>query len=197
MIVNHAGAADVTFAYVVSRRPFTGNWEYMLDQAIFTSPPTINWSGAALVEQGSEARRRRLADRARGDRRRRDAAGQHVRADRHAETDPRPISCGRGAAPAPRGRGSACPPTKCRAASWSRACRRKGPGDKAGIKVGDIILGVGGDGVRTQAEFYRKVWGRGGAGADIPLRVLQGVDIRELAVHSIDRTEYFRPKTTY
>ena len=71
------------------------------------------------------------------------------------------------------------------------------PRRQAGIKTGDIILGVGGDGVRTQAEFYRKVWGRGGAGADIPLRVLQGIDVRELAVHSIDRIEYFRPRTTY
>jgi len=53
----------------------------------------------------------------------------------------------------------------------------EGPGDQAGIKVGDIILGVGGDGVRTQAEFYRKVWDRGAAGTDIPLRVLQGVDV--------------------
>ena len=69
----------------------------------------------------------------------------------------------------------------------------EGPGDKAGIQAGDIILGVGGDGVRTQAEFYRKVWGRGGAGTDIPLRVLQGIDVREITVHSIDRVEYFRP----
>jgi len=51
--------------------------------------------------------------------------------------------------------------------------------------------------VRTQAEFYRKVWGRGAAGIDIPLRVLQGVDVKELAVRSMDRVEYFRPKTTY
>ena len=72
-----------------------------------------------------------------------------------------------------------------------------GPGDLAGIKVGDIILGVGGDGVRTQAEFYRKIWSRGPAGSDIPLRVLQGVDVNELAVHSIDRIEYFRPRTIY
>ena len=73
----------------------------------------------------------------------------------------------------------------------------EGPGDQAGIKAGDIILGVGGDGVRTQAEFYRKVWGRGAAGTDIPLRVLQGVDVKELQVHSMDRVEYFRPRTTY
>ena len=51
MIVNHAGVDDVTLAYVVSTRPFTGNWEYLLDQAIFTSPPTMNWSGAALVDR--------------------------------------------------------------------------------------------------------------------------------------------------
>jgi S1-C subfamily serine protease len=49
MIVNHSGAEDLTFAFVVGKRPFTANWEYMLDQAIFTSPPTMNWSGAALV----------------------------------------------------------------------------------------------------------------------------------------------------
>ena len=72
-----------------------------------------------------------------------------------------------------------------------------GPGDQAGIRVGDIILGVGSDGVRTQAEFYRKVWGRGAAGTDIPLRVLQGIDVKELSVHSIDRIEYFVPQTTF
>ena len=40
-----------------------------------------------------------------------------------------------------------------------------GPADAAGIEAGDIILAVGGEGVRTQAEFYRKVWGRGAAGS--------------------------------
>ena len=51
LIVDHAGPDDVTRAYVVSTRPFTGNSEYLLEQAIFTSPPTMNWSGAALVNR--------------------------------------------------------------------------------------------------------------------------------------------------
>ena len=72
-----------------------------------------------------------------------------------------------------------------------------GPGEKAGLHAGDIILGVGGDGVRTQADFYRKVWGRGDAGTDITLRVLQGIDVREVTVHTIDRIEYSRPRTTH
>ena len=48
-----AGAGDdgVSFAYVVSKRSFSGSWEYALDQAIFTSPPTLNWSGAALFDK--------------------------------------------------------------------------------------------------------------------------------------------------
>ena len=65
------------------------------------------------------------------------------------------------------------------------------------VKSGDIILAVGGDSVRTQADFYKKVWGRGGAGTEIPLRLLQGIDIKEIPVVSIDRVEYFRPRTTY
>ena len=48
-----AGAGDdgVAFAQVVSKRAFSGSWEYALDQAIYTSPPTLNWSGAALFDR--------------------------------------------------------------------------------------------------------------------------------------------------
>jgi serine protease Do len=67
----------------------------------------------------------------------------------------------------------------------------------AGVQVGDIILGVGGDGVRTQAEFYRKVWDRGPAGTEIPLRLLQGIDIKDVLIRSIDRIDYFRPMTIF
>ncbi|MBK9705423.1 MAG: serine protease [Betaproteobacteria bacterium] len=72
-----------------------------------------------------------------------------------------------------------------------------GPADSAGIEVGDIILAVGGEPVRTQAEFYRKVWGGGSAGSEVPLRVLQGVEVKDLKLRSIDRIDYFRPKTMH
>ncbi|HEY1459841.1 MAG TPA: S1C family serine protease, partial [Casimicrobiaceae bacterium] len=71
-----------------------------------------------------------------------------------------------------------------------------GPADQAGLRAGDIILGVGGQNVRSQEEFYRKVWSRS-AGATIALRVLQGVDLHELKIRSIDRAEYFRRKPSY
>jgi S1-C subfamily serine protease len=71
------------------------------------------------------------------------------------------------------------------------------PAEQAGVKAGDIILAVGNEAVRSQAEFYRKIWGRGAAGSDIPLRLLQGIDVRDINVHSIDRIDYFRQKTSY
>ena len=55
---------------------------------------------------------------------------------------------------------------------------------------------VGADAVRTQAQFYERVWDRRHAGDDVPLKVLQGVEVREITVRSIDRVEYFRPRST-
>jgi S1-C subfamily serine protease len=71
-----------------------------------------------------------------------------------------------------------------------------GPADRAGVRAGDIILGVGPDAVRTQAEFYERLWERRRAGDEVPLKVLKGVDVKEINVRSIDRVEYFRPRST-
>src|SRR5262245_20857231 len=48
LIVGFDGVAP---AYVVSRRQFVGYWEYLLDDAIYTAPATVNWSGAALLNR--------------------------------------------------------------------------------------------------------------------------------------------------
>ena len=72
-----------------------------------------------------------------------------------------------------------------------------GPAARAGLKSGDIVLAVGNDEVTSLADFYRKVWGRGPAGAPVPLKVLQGSRVRDVTVRSIDRVEYFRPSKTY
>jgi S1-C subfamily serine protease len=197
MVVNHGGPDDVTLALVVSTRPFTGNWEYLLERAIFTSPPTMNWSGAALVSRdlklvgiGSLIVREASST---GDTAL--PGNMFVPIEALKPILPDLLRTGRRADPPRPWLGVAADEVSGRL-MVSRVSP-EGPGDQAGIKTGDIILGVGGDGVRTQAEFYRKVWGRGAAGTDIPLRVLQGVDVKELQVHSMDRVEYFRPKTTY
>ena len=72
-----------------------------------------------------------------------------------------------------------------------------GPAARAGLKSGDIVIGVGSDEVTTLAELYRKVWSRGAAGVEVPLKVLQGVQVRDVSLRSMDRLEYFKQKTTY
>jgi S1-C subfamily serine protease len=72
-----------------------------------------------------------------------------------------------------------------------------GPAERAGLKSGDIVLAVGDEEVSTLADFYRRIWGRGAAGAEVPLKVLQGLRVRDVTVRSIDRIEYFRPAKTY
>jgi S1-C subfamily serine protease len=196
LIVNYAGRSDVTLAYVVSRRPFTGNWEYLLDRAIFTSPPTLNWSGAALIGKDGSLL----------------GVGSLILRDATA-TDPhlpgnmfvpiellKPIladlvTSGRRAEPPRPWLGVSADEVQGRL--LVTRVSPEGPADRAGVRTGDIILGVGGDAVHSQAEFYRKVWGVGAAGSEIPLRILQDSDVHEVTVHSIDRLDYFRRKPTY
>ena len=196
LIVNSGGRGDATRAYVVSRRPFSGSWEYLLDSAIFTSPPTLNWSGAALIGTdgallgvGSLI----LRDATDGD--------PHVPGNMFVPIETlKPIladliKTGRRAGPARPWLGVAADEVQGRLVV--ARVSPEGPADRAGVQQGDIILAIGGEGVRSQAEFYRKLWARGAAGSEIPLRLLQGIDIREVKVRSMDRLDYFRQKPTY
>jgi len=192
-----ASASDdgAAFAWIVSKRGFTGNWEYQLESALYTSPPTANWSGAALIDKDGKLI----------------GVGSLIVREANEE-DPKlpgnvfvPIDLlkpilndlvreGHRAGPARPWLGVAADEVQGRL--LVTRVSPDGPADRAGLQVGDIILGVGNETVHSQAEFYKKVWGRGRAGDDIPLKVLQGVDVKDVKVHSIDRTQYFKPRST-
>jgi len=67
-----------------------------------------------------------------------------------------------------------------------------GPAEKAGLGSGDIVLKVDQNAVQGLADFYRKVWSLGKAGVDVPVAVLQGIEIRDIVVRSGDRDQYYR-----
>src|SRR5258708_28150346 len=54
MIVTGGACQTVAMATVVARRKFAGYWEYLIDGAIFTSPPRLDHSGAALINKDGE-----------------------------------------------------------------------------------------------------------------------------------------------
>ena len=195
-LVATSGGEGVNLVQVVSRRPFSGGWEYMLEAAIFTYPPVMNWSGASLISAKGELLGLGSLIVA-------DAAGtgtqmpgnMFVPAELLKSILEDLIAGGRAAGPARPWLGVNS--EEMRGRLFVTRVSPGGPADKAGLKNGDILIGVGSDEVSSLADFYRKVWARGAAGVDVPLRVLQGVQLKELTVRSIDRVEYFRGKPSY
>src|SRR3990170_4089618 len=51
LVASHGGPGMVAPVHVAAKREFAGSWEYLLDEAIFTSPPHPAWSGAALINR--------------------------------------------------------------------------------------------------------------------------------------------------
>lgn len=196
MIASHGGREGVSLVYVVSRRPFSGSWEYQLDSAIFTYPPVMNWSGAALISAKGEllgVGSLIVNDSA--------GAGSQSPGNMFVPVDLlKPIlddliAAGRRAGPVRPWLGLNT--EEMRGRLFVSRVSPGGPADRAGLKSGDMVIGVGGEEVSTLADLYRKVWSRGAAGIEVPLKVLQGLEIRDVNVRSIDRLEYFRQKPTY
>ena len=196
VMIASSAADGVSFAFIVSKRAFSGNWEYALDQAIYTSPPTLNWSGAALLDKnGKLLGVGSLIVREATDEEPKVPGNMFVPIDLLKPILADLVAGGRRAGPARPWLGVAADEVQGRLVVTRVS--PEGPADKAGIQPGDIILGVGSDQVRTQPDFYKKVWSRGGAGTSIPLKLLQGVDVKEVPVTSMDRVDYFQPRTTY
>ena len=195
VVASYGGPSGMAPVHVVAKREFAGNWEYLLDEAIFTAPPHPAWSGAALIGHdgkligvGSLV----VSDASgKGDNQR---GNMFVPIDRLSPILADLISDGRPAVAHP----------------WlglntddvggHLVVSRVTPGapaEKAGLRKGDIILAVNGETPKSLPDFYRKVWSQGDAGADIPLDVLQNHQRRSLQVHSINRLDHLRLKSSF
>ncbi|HKU47460.1 MAG TPA: S1C family serine protease [Burkholderiales bacterium] len=196
MAVTASARETPSLVYVVSRRAFSGSWEYLLDSAIFTYPPVMDWSGAPLISSKGELL----------------GIGSLIVPDAGGPGTQSPgnmfvpvdllkpilddlVAKGRRTGPARPWLGVNT--DEVRGRLFVGRVSPDSPAARAGLKSGDIVLAVGSDEVTTLAEFYRKLWGRGAAGIEVPLKVLQGMRINDVKVRSIDRVEYFRSSRTY
>ena len=196
MTVSAAGRDSPTLVYVVSRRPFSGNWEYLLDSAIFTYPPVMEWSGAPLIgAKGELLGIGSLIVPDAGGAGTQSPGNMFVPIDLLKPILDDLIAKGRRNGPARPWLGINT--DEVRGRLFVGRVSPEGPAARAGLKSGDIVLAVGAEDVTTLADFYRKIWGRGPAGTEVTLKVLQGVRVTDVTVRSIDRIEYFRPSKTY
>jgi len=72
---------------------------------------------------------------------------------------------------------------------------RNCPADKAGLRPGDVIVGIDNEPVVGLANMFRRVWSLGSAGVDVPLNVLRNTEKMQLKVRSGDRAGYQRKGT--
>lgn len=182
-------------ARVVSRRVFAGYWEYLLENAIFTSPPHPVFGGAGLfAEDGSLVGIGSLFVN--------DAALPETFSPGNMFVpidDLKPIlndlvAKGRRADPPRPWLGLYS--TEANGHIVVTRVSDDSPAKRAGLRPGDIIIGIDGRTVRDLAELYRRAWAQGEAGAEIPLDIVrQGGDepkIERVVVRSIDRIEWLR-----
>jgi S1-C subfamily serine protease len=181
---------------VVSRRTFTGYWEYILEDPLYTIPALPNYAGAALVDKdfslvgvGSLF------------------VNNAVDADVNSPGNVfipidalKPVLADlmqKGQAPGP-------------ARPWLGVnvveqfgrvvvvrVTQGSPAHKAGLNPGDMIFEVAGQPVDSAEDFFRALWRQGAAGVMVPLKVLQRQSVRQLSVASGDRYQFYRIHPRY
>jgi S1-C subfamily serine protease len=196
VVASGGGASMVVPTLVVSKREFVGNWEYLLDEAIYTSPPHPSWSGAALISR--EGKLIGVGSLIVGD-----AAGTKennpgnvfVPIDRLAPILGDLLTEGRPSGPGRPWLGMNADDTHGRL--MVGRVTPGGPADKAGIKRGDVIVSVNGEATTTLPDFYRKVWSKGGAGTVIGLDIRNKDTVQHFDVQSINRHDHLKLKSTF
>lgn len=191
MVATGGEDGDMGMTQLVSRRAFSGYWEYHIDTALFTSPPVGNHSGAplfngkgALVGVGSLFTMDALG------------LGQRLPGNMFVSVDLlKPILA------------------KLQATGSTRASQRPwigltsseqggrvqvvrvnkdSPAESAGLKPGDVVLAVDDAKVATLEAFYKKLWDRAPSTSEVKLTVLQGADICTIVVKPVDRMTTLR-----
>jgi S1-C subfamily serine protease len=196
LVASYGGPGMVSGVRVAAKREFAGSWEYLLDEAIFTTPPHPAWSGAALIGRDGKlvGVGSLIVSDAAGE-------GEGIPGNMFVPIDRLPPILGDLIASG-RVTGAQHP--------WLGVTTNQihghllvshvtpgGPAEHAGLQRGDLIVGVNGDKPTTLADFYRKVWSQGNAGAIVRLDVLQNDELRHIDVKSASRLDHLRLKSTF
>jgi S1-C subfamily serine protease len=199
LVASFGGAESAIGAQVVSRRTFAGYWEYLLEEAIFTSPPHGNWGGAALIGRdgkllGIGSLMVPNAAKVGGDDK--DLPGNmFVPIDKLKPVMADLLSGGRPSGP-PR------PWLGIRTVEHPSglvvmSVQPGSPAEKAGVERGDIITRLGGEKVTELGDLYKKLWSKGPAGVEVPLTLLDKRGPREVKVQTMDRYKFLKLDLTY
>jgi serine protease Do len=189
LMISSGGAdGDRSLARMVSRRGFSGYWEYHIDGALFTTPPRTDHSGAGLFNANGELL----------------GIGSLVVSDALGADHPRqpgnmfvPIDLLKPILDELRRNGASRSSTRawlgmnCVEQGGSvRVVRisRDSPADDAGLLPGDRILSIDGTKVTSLETFYKTLW-RQGVQREVVLEIVRAGQAETIKVQSVDRTK--------
>jgi len=189
-----AGAGGVEHAIdarVVAKQEFAGYWEYLLDEAIYTTPPHPHWAGTALIS---------------GDGGLIGVGSLYVQ---QVTRNSKPIDVNMvipidllppivddlvrfGAVNRP-----SRPWIGMQAAEFGDnlvvvGLTDNGPAEAADIRVGDVVIGVSGSPVESLGDLFRGMWDLGEAGIQVPLNVFRNGEQIEIDIKSEDRARNYK-----
>ncbi len=169
-----------------AKQEFAGYWEYYLEEAIFTAPAHPFWGGAAAI--GADGRLLGVGS-------------LHVE-QTPERSEPRDVNM-----IVPIGLltpilddlltfGRVNKPARPWLGIYSAenggelvvaAVSERGPAANAGVRRGDVLASVRGAELSDLADFYRKVWGLGEAGVEVPIEIIRDGRALGLRIRSADR----------
>ncbi|MFT5488094.1 MAG: S1-C subfamily serine protease [Paracoccaceae bacterium] len=187
VVSGYGGFEQAIAASVVARQEFAGPWEYMLDDAIFTTPLHPYWGGAALIgPDGALAGVGSLyLEEPLGEDGYSRPGNMFVPIDELLPVFDDMVSNGRvSRAPRP---WVGLHVAEAEGRLYVTGVTSEGPGERAGFRGADAILSVEGVPVDNLPDMYRALWSAGEAGTEIRYTVLRDDDVITLRVTSGDR----------
>ena len=191
VVVGGAGGRTRSLAgRIAAKQEFAGYWEYVLDEAIFTFPAHPNWGGTALISSAGKL----IGIGSLQLERAREGKNEYLNMVVPIDLLP-PV------ADDMRKFGRINRPVRPWLGLYSTEIEDKvvvvgiapkGPAARAEIKTGDVVVAVKGDRVSTLANFYRKVWALGHAGAEVPLTLYREGVTFDVRVNSSDRAKFLK-----
>lgn len=195
MMVSTGGDdADVELTHLVSKRPFSGYWEYHIDGALFTSPAVGNHSGAPMFNQRGEL----LGI---GSLFVSDALGHMPRVPGNMFV---PVDLLKPILQELQATGS----TRQSRRPWLGVTSGEqdghvvvmrvtagSPADAGGIQRGDVIMAIDGEPVDSLEAFYKRLWKRARPDDEVRVTLFRAGELQTVTVRGVDRmTTMAKPK---
>ncbi|MDH3739683.1 MAG: S1C family serine protease [Alphaproteobacteria bacterium] len=191
IVAGQGGTEEAVNAQVVSVREFAGSWEYLLDDAIFTIPAHSKWSGAGvfnrlgqLIGIGSLYIQQAIPGEEQID------GNMIVPIDILKPIFDDLVTLGRPSTPPRPWLGMTTAEADDRLVVAGLA--KRGPAMRAGIDLGDMIVGVAGEPVSGLSTMFRKIWSLGSAGVPVPLTLERDGRTLSITVDSGARADYLK-----